>query len=343
MELELTGRECLILNAVIEYYIIHAEPIGSRTLSKKISSAPSPATIRNIMADLEEIGLLQHPHTSAGRIPTDNGYRYYVDNLLKTYSPLKMKGTGFESLSLVQERKELMEEISKRLSSLSRYVGLILAPKVTDLRMKHMDFILLSSQKILAVFISKTGWVYNKIIEVKESYSQEELDLINRYINAECEGLTLSDIRDKLIQEVSEQKNTYKILFENINLLSEEIYQKHSEDLYLQGLTNIIKLPDFADLKRIKLLFKALEKKIKLVQLLDKCIHEEGLKVTIGSENEDPDIQDCSIVMTCYHMGSHMKGALGIIGPTRMRYTEVISIVDYAASIIKKLFHEEET
>ena len=156
MESELTRREGLILNAVIEYYIIHAEPVGSRTLSKKISSNLSPATIRNIMADLEDAGLLQHPHTSAGRIPTDKGYRHYVDNLLKTYSPSKIMGTGFESLSLVHERQGLMEEISKRLSSLSKYIGLILAPKITDLRMKHMDFILLGYHKVLAVFISKS-------------------------------------------------------------------------------------------------------------------------------------------------------------------------------------------
>ena len=197
-----------------------------------------------------------------------------------------------------------MEEVSRRLSYLSKYVGLIIAPKITDLRMKHMDLIVLNSNKILVVFISKTGWVYNKILEVKESFSQEKLNTINQYINTECVHLTLEQIHGKLIERVREGKNLYKILSNNINIINDEIYKKQTEDLYLQGHANILKHPEFADLEKMKALFKTLEEKIKLIQLLDKCIHQEGVKVTIGTENEDPDIQNCSIVMTRYCIGN---------------------------------------
>jgi len=341
MEWELTKREKFIFNIIIEYYTLHAEPIGSRTLSKKLNTSLSPATLRNIMADLEEKGLLKHPHTSAGRIPTDIGYRYHVDNLLKRYCRKKIKKLGLESLSKIQECEGLMEEVSRRLSSLSKYVGLIIAPKITDRRMKHMDFIVLSSNKILVVFISKTGWVYNKIIEVNESYLQEKLNTITRYINTECVNLTLKEIHKKLIERVSEGKNLYKILSENISIINDEIYKKYTEDLYLQGHANILKHPEFADLEKMGTLFKTLEEKIKLVQLLNKCIYQDGIKVTIGAENEDPSIQNCSVVMSSYCMGDRIKGALGVIGPTRMRYPEIINLVDNVAAIIEKLFATE--
>ena len=341
MEFELTKREKLILNAIIEYYTLYAEPIGSRTLSKKLNTSLSPATLRNTMADLEEKGLLKHPHTSAGRIPTDTGYRYHVDHLLKRYSRKKIKKSSLESLSKIQEYGGFMEEVSRRLSSLSKYVGLIISPKITDLRMKHMDFIVLSSNKILVVFIAKTGWVYNKIIEVRESYSQEKLNTVTNYINTECVNLTLKEIHTKLIERVREGKNLYKILSENISIISDEIYKKHTEDLYLQGHANILKHPEFADLEKMKTLFQTLEEKIKLVKLLNKCIHQDGVKVTIGSENEDPAIQNCSIVMSPYFMGDCIKGALGVIGPTRMRYPEIINLVDNVAAIIEKLFAKE--
>lgn len=341
MNLEIGERDKLILDTVIDYYIAYASPIGSRTLSKKIDGHLSPATIRNIMADLEDIGLLQHLHTSAGRIPTDKGYRYYVDTLLKRHHRNKRgKNTSQIELS-VREREELMEEVSRRLSTLSRYVGVILTPKITALRMKHMDFILLSSDKILIVFISQTGWVYNKIIEIRESFSQEELDLVNKYINIECKNLTLSEIRSKLKKTISEERRLYKTILDNLGLLSEEMDKKHSEDCYLQGHSNLLKHPEFTDPGRVKSLFKTLEEKIKIVRLLDKCIDQEGISVTIGSENEVPEIQSCSVVMTNYCMDESTKGALGIIGPTRMRYTEVINLIDNTAIMIERLFQKE--
>ncbi len=341
MKYKLTPREKLILENVIEYYITQAEPIGSRTLSKKIKGVYSPATIRNIMADLEERELLQHLHISAGRIPTDKGYRYYVDNLCKKSPMKKSFKSGFESLSQIHERSELMEEISRQLSHISKYVGLILAPKITDLQMKHMDFIRLGPQKIMIVFISKTGWVYNKIIEIKNFFTQEKLNVINRYINEECAGLNLMEIRQKLFSQVSKIKDLNIHVFESLRILNDEIQKKHSEGLYLQGHINILKHPEFANMKKMRGLLKTLEEKIKLVELLDKCIYETGIKISIGKENEDPNIQDCSVVMTRYQVGKRINGALGIIGPTRMRYTEVINLVNNTATIVEKLFKEE--
>ncbi|MEW5803614.1 MAG: heat-inducible transcriptional repressor HrcA [bacterium] len=338
---ELTGREKLILEAIIKQYINQAEPVGSRTISKRIVLSLSPATIRNIMADLEEKGFLQHPHTSAGRIPTDRGYRYYVDNLSKKQSRKKTKKTGLEPLSKIHEREELMEGTCKLLSFLSKYVGIVISPRITELRMKHMDFISLSPHRILVVFVSETGLVYNRIIEGREPYTEQELKMMNQFVNENCEHLNIFEIREKLMELVSEEKMLYKNLLQNISLLNEEINRSQIESFYLQGHSNILKHPEFADLQKIKALFNAFEEKIKLIRLLDKCIDYEGVKVTIGTENEDLNIRGCSIVMARYRMGSRINGMLGVIGPTRMRYPEVIELVGSAAKIIETLFCEE--
>ncbi|MEW6380063.1 MAG: heat-inducible transcriptional repressor HrcA [bacterium] len=338
---ELTEREKFILEAIIRQYIGMAEPIGSRTISKKINLPLSPATIRNIMADLEEKGYLQHPHTSAGRIPTDQGYRYYVDNLLKSSSRKKSRKTGLEPLSKIHEREELMEGACRLLSLLSKYVGIVIPPKITDLRMKRMDFIPLSSHRILAVFVSETGLVYNKIIEAREPYTERELNMMNQFINERYQHMNIVQIRDKLMEVVSEEGRLYKNLFDNINLLSEEISRSQTDSLYLQGQSNILKHPEFADVQKIRALFDAFEEKIKLIRLLDKCIDYEGVRVIIGAENDNPDIQDCSIVAARYQMGTLASGVIGVIGPTRMRYQEVIELVGSAAKIIDTLFSEE--
>ncbi len=338
---ELEGREKLILDAIIKQYINQAEPIGSRTISKKIDLPLSPATIRNIMADLEEKGFLHHPHTSAGRIPTDRGYRYYVDNILKKHTRKKTKKKGLELLSNLHEREDLMEETCKILSFLSKYVGIAISPRITELRMKHMDFISLGPHRILVVFISETGLVFDRIIEVKEPYTEQELSMMHQFVNENYGHLNIVQIREKLMELVSEERMLYKTLSDSINLLSEEISKSQVESFYLQGHSNILKHPEFADLQKIKSLFNALEEKIKLIRLLDKCIDYEGVQVTIGTENEDLDIRGCSIVMARYRMGSRINGVLGVIGPTRMRYPEVIELVGSAATILETLFSEE--
>jgi len=342
MAQELAEREKLILDAVIRQYITQAEPVGSRTISKKTGVPLSPATIRNIMADLEEKGYLHHLHTSAGRIPTDIGYRYYVDNLLTKHSRKKTKKTGLEPLSKIREREDLMEGTCKLLSFLSKYLGIVISPRITELRMKHMDFISLGPHRILVVFISETGMVFDRIIEAKEPYTEQELSMMHQFVNENYGHLNIVQIREKLLDLVSEERMLYKNLSESINLLSEEISRSQIESLYLQGHSNILKHPEFTDIQKIKTLFNALEEKIKLIRLLDKCIDYEGVRVTIGSENEDLNIQDCSIVMARYRMGSRINGVLGVIGPTRMRYPEVIELVSSAARIIETFFYEEE-
>lgn len=338
---ELAEREKLILDAVIKLYITQGEPVGSRTISKKIDSPLSPATIRNIMADLEEKGFLHHLHTSAGRTPTDRGYRYYVDNLLKKHSRKKTRKTGLELLSKIHEREDLMEETCKLLSLLSKYLGIVISPRITELRMKHMDFISLGPLRILVVFISETGIVYDRIIETKEPYAEQELSMMHQFVNENYGHLNILQIREKLLELVSEQRMLYKNLSESINLLSEEISKSQIESLYLQGHSNILKHPEFTDIQKIKALFNALEEKIKLIRLLDTCIDFDGVRVTIGTENADLNIRDCSIVMARYRMGSRINGVLGVIGPTRMRYPEVIELVSSAAKIIETFFSEE--
>jgi heat-inducible transcriptional repressor len=337
---ELDERSKQILEAVVNCYIATAEPVGSRTISRKYNFKLSPASIRNIMADLEEMGYLKHPHTSAGRLPTEKGYRFYVQ-CLKTL-PLQSEkyiadfydgyGQGIEELD------QLLRQASRLLSMKTSYIGVVLAPRMRQMIFKHIDFVHLRDNLILVIFVSRSGLVHQKIIHVSESYTQEKLDQMTRCLNEHFKDMALSQIRSKLLEMMSHDKLLYDKLLKRALMLSEELFYSEEESkVYIDGQLNIFNQPEFSDLDKMKAIFAAFEEKSQLINLLDKCLADKGLQILIGSENQIEEMRDCSFITTTYNVGNSVMGALGVIGPTRMEYSNVIPLVESTALMVSQM------
>lgn len=341
--MDLGARNSEILSAVIHSYIKKAYPVGSRTFTKDFDFGLSPATIRNIMADLEDMGYLTQPHTSAGRIPTEKGYKFYVDSLMKENrwaleEPFLEE--GYQHLR-IEDIRELLHETSKFLSVFSHYTGLVLSPKFSRIILNQIRFIRLRKKHIMAIYVSDDGMLYNKVIEVEDELSWSELDRIALYLNNRFGGMTLQDIKNKLMAEIEEEKRLYnKLMIRAIQLAKESLDISGEGEVYLEGASNILDVPEFAIAEKMKLIFKAFEERYNIIQLLNRFIDSAGVKVSIGSENSFLGIEDCSLVISTYKKGNQILGILGIIGPTRMEYSKVIPVVDYAAKMLSK--HLEE-
>lgn len=329
--------------AIVHSHVLTAEPVGSRTISKNYDLGLSPATIRNTMADLEEMGLLTHPHTSAGRIPTDQGYRFYVDNLVNI-PPLSRDETEHIDQGLrenLNEFAQIMGTTSKMLSEVSKQAGLVFLPKLSVSLFKHIEFIRMRANQALAIFVTESGLVHNKIIELEEDFSQDKLVRISHYLNHQFAGMTLQEIRHKVQEMMRKEKEEYDNLFKKAIQLSQITFSEQTGtegEIYLGGTVNILEQPEFAtNIEKMKAIFKAFEEKSNLIKLLDKCMEEEGIRILIGSESMVEEMQDCSLVTHSYKYGNKIVGALGIIGPKRMEYPRIIAIVDYTAKAVSRL------
>lgn len=334
---QLNDRSRRILEAIIEDYIGTAEPIGSRAVTRRHHIGLSPATVRNVMADLEEMGYLVSPHTSAGRVPTEKGYRFYVDSLLQV-GPLTTQqqhriDRHYRRQGLrVEER---LREAGKVLSAISSYTGIVMAPRFTSTVFRHIEFIRLSEGKILVVFVSQAGMVQNKIIETDEPIPPRELEQVSNYLNRTLGGLSIQEAKARLVEEMAEDKALYdKLLARALQLSREVLNEEPGGQVFIEGASNIFEQPEFADLERMKRLFKTFEQKGLLVELLDKSQRAEGVKIFIGSETEYSEIAGCSLITSTYSSRRGVIGTLGVIGPTRMPYSMVIPIVDYTARLV---------
>lgn len=324
-----------ILKAVITTYIDTGEPIGSRTISKKYNFGLSPATIRNIMADLEDMDYLSHPHTSSGRVPTEKGYRLYIDNLI---SDNEMEYIDEEEFAMRYQHKkmamsDLLHETSLLLSMLSHYTGVVTMPRFTSIILKYLKFISLEKRCIMVIFVSQEGVVLDKVFEVDVDYSQNELDGIALYVNKKLEGYTIGEIKDKLLEGMRMDRAHYNELLIKVFKHSEDSFSKDGE-IYLEGTTNVLNHPEFSDVEKMKHLFKAFEEKYTILKLLNKCLDSEGVNVYIGLGSLG--INNCSVVAANYRDGNRVLGTIGVIGPTRMEYSKVIPLVDVTARVITK-------
>jgi len=338
----LNKRNENILRAIVRSYLIHAEPVGSRTISRQFNLGLSPATIRNTMSDLEEMGYLAQPHTSAGRLPTDKGYRYYVDSLMD-----KMILSSEEEAQIKKgclrkgsERDDLMESTSMVLSRASRQAGLVALSGLTYIVLKHIHFVKLSSRQLLVVIVSETGLVQNRIIKIEDEFAQEKLDELSKYLNDQFEGLTLDQIRENIYEKIALEKARYDSLFEKELKLIKKVFKKEktSANVYVGGTSNIFDQPEFRDdLEKMRTIVSALEEKDRLVKILNRCIEEDNINVIIGSENDLEDLRDCTLVTKKYQYGEGLAGVLGIIGSKRMEYPRVVAIVDYTAQLLSGL------
>jgi len=340
MDLTLTDRMKEVLRLVIENYNQTAEPVGSLAIAKKSNLNLSSATIRNIMSELEAMGLLVQPHPSAGRIPTEKGYRFYVNYLLDVH---ELSGEEKQKLRsrypiYQAEGKDLFRETSRILSASSHHLGVVWAPRMNLLVLQHIEFVRLRRHLALAILVSTTGIVQNRIIEMEEDLSQSVLDHLSEYLNGFLTGLTLFQVREKLLEEMRIEKRAYDHLFEQALKLGEQAFSSFDEtDVFIEGRTNILSEPEFGNVSTMADLFRAFEEKATMVKLLDKCMAPQGVQIAIGSESEVQEMETCSIVTSTYGCAGEVWGALGVIGPRRMNYSRIVPLVDYAARVLSEI------
>jgi heat-inducible transcriptional repressor len=341
--MDLDERNRRVLQAVIDSYIEGGAPIGSTVLVKRFDFGVSSATLRNIMAELEELGYLTHPHTSAGRIPTDRGYRYYSDSLISIENDADeiMEDQIRKTPTLHgDDFHDLMEEASRFLATLSHCAGVVLAPSETEVNYKHIEFVRLRGRQVLIIFVTSTGIVQNKLVELDESIRQQDLNRFSAYLDEELEHGTLAEVRQRLIKKLEEEKLLFMRLMEETFRASQEVQERENEKVYIGGASQILENPEFATVHKMKALLKAFEDKYKLLKLLDRSAAAQGIKVFIGSENPYFEMQGCSMVVGSYQAGPNVVGTLGVIGPTRMQYKQVIHVVDYTSKLLSKLLGE---
>jgi heat-inducible transcriptional repressor len=341
---ELGDRDRQVLEAIILEYTQSGAAVGSRAIAKKYGLNVSPATIRNVMADLEDLGLLYQPHTSAGRVPTDLGLRIYIDAIvqIQRLSVGDRERIRRAYRSGVQGIESLLRETSRVLSSFSRQAGVVLTPRLANMVFRRIEFIRLRSHVVMAILVSKAGIVHNTMFEVEEDISQEKLDKYSRYLNDVLRGLTIHQVKVRLVEEMKREKVLFDHLLSKTLELSQQALEKNLEEseLFINGSTNLLDNPEFADVAQMRRLFTAFEEKSKIINLLDKSIAAEGVSICIGSESELQDMEGISFITSPYTSGEEVLGTLGVIGPTRMDYSRIIPLVDYTAKLLSKMLEQ---
>lgn len=333
--MDLPTRDQEILRATILCYIRTAAPVGSRTLTKNTELGLSPATIRNVMADLEELGYLAQPHTSAGRIPTEKAYRFYVDDLLSAgRTGLEDAASPTVRLTPAEDLKDTLQEASKLLSFLSHYTGVVVTPKPVALRLRQVEFFRLGGGQVLGVFLTADGLVQHKRLELDSDPDLDQLRRIADEINTRFSGQDLSSIRATLREEMRQHKRDYDRLMERVLAAAWGSMTPSSGDVYVEGTGNILELPEFADVERMKALFKTFEEKYMMTTLIEKSLTADGVCVYIGSENASLGVNDLSLVVANYRWGEQTFGTLGVLGPMRMEYERVIPLVSRMATVL---------
>jgi heat-inducible transcriptional repressor len=339
---ELSLRDQEVLKAVILDYIHTGEPVGSRTVSRKYMKHLGPATIRNIMADLEDLGYLYQPHTSAGRVPTEKGLRLYLESLM-------------ESRRLEKEEQELIrrayqdttgstEDVLKRtsqvLSELCSQVGVVLFPRLENVRVRRIEFVQLHEGYILTIIIAESGIVHHRLIHSDENISQEELDKYSRYLNDILSELTLGEVKSRLIEEMQQDKMTFDNIYaRTMKLLGELLRQ--TEDLeasvHIEGQSNLLNNPEFSDIERLRQIIKTFEDKSRIVKLLDMAIEsKEGVHVILGPESQIKEFHEIGVVSSPYRRGDFILGVIGVIGSKRMDYPRIVPIVEFTAQVVSE-------
>jgi heat-inducible transcriptional repressor len=345
-DLDLEPRAREVLREIILQHIANGEPIGSRTLSKCGKFQLSPASLRNVMADLEDLGFLQQPHTSAGRIPTDRGYRYFINHLMKSRAlTLREREVIDEEVGNASEIDEVLHLSSSVLSKLSDQVGVIFMPTLLQFAIRSMDFILVADNRIMCVAVGVNGVVVNKVIETRYVCTRDELEKIGRYITIEFAGCTLDLIRRRLIRMTEQERTQHdQMLQKTISLGIEAVNDvaPFEHELYVEGAASILNKPEYADAASFRKTFLALQEKEKLVEILETCLSEEGLQILVGSESDFTQMHNFSIVARRYGSASAPLGMVGIIGPMRMEYARMAPLVDYLSRALSRKIEEEQ-
>ncbi|MEY8877492.1 MAG: heat-inducible transcriptional repressor HrcA [Leptothrix sp. (in: b-proteobacteria)] len=334
----LDDRARMLLKTLVERYIADGQPVGSRTLSKTSGLELSPATIRNVMSDLEELGLIASPHTSAGRIPTARGYRLFVDSMLTS------RGLGLDpshpSVNLHSEPlqpdqpKRVIANAAQLLSSLSHFVGVITVPKKASV-FRHMEFLRLGERRVLLILVSPDGDVQNRVLFTAHDYNQSQLVEATNYLNAHYAGLTIDAVRERLKHEVDALRGEIGVLMQAAVQAGTDAVNEDTDQVIVSGERNLLGVQDFgSDLGSIRKMFDLFEQKTQLLRLLDGSSRAEGVRIYIGGESGMVPMEELSVVSAPYEVNGQLVGTLGVIGPTRMAYDRMIQIVDITARLV---------
>ena len=342
----LNARSEHLLKTLIDRYIADGTPVGSRTLAKHAEINVSPATIRNIMADLEEMGLIQSPHTSAGRIPTQAGYRVFVDSLVK-FRPLE---SAAEEQLRVQLRRdtdpgELFARASGMISQITHLAGVVMVPRLDEEnRFRQIEFLSLSEKRILVILVTGSGQVLNRVIEAEHVYSPSELVQSANYFNETYGGSTLQEVKNALLREIQSDSETMQKGIRLAAKVAEQMFSDEREKgVVVSGEANLMDVPEMEDVRKLRKVFDIFSTKQDLLDLLDRSMKAGGVNIFIGKESGYEGLDDCSVVTAPYSVEDQIVGTIGVVGPTRMAYDRVIPVVDITARLISKVLTSQES
>ncbi len=335
----LSPRDREILKDIIYTHILSGEPVSSRAVSKHAQHSLSAASIRNIMADLEETGLLAQPHSSAGRVPTEAAYRLYVGSLMQMRKISNRERSYIEDylLDASNDTDHLMSAATHLLSELSDQVGVVLTPSIDEIVLKSIDFVYLGRRRVLCVMVSTTGFLDHLVIEGETDFTREELVRISNYVTSNFSGRRLPQIRDQLLRMMdAERAHVDRWLASAIDLARRAIDSSSEQEVLVEGTTSLLDRPELSDVDRIRQVFDTFADKARLVEMLNKCLTGEGVRVVLGNDSDVTSELDFSLVATSYGVGDTTLGSLGIIGPSRMEYPRVVPLVRYLGETLSK-------
>ncbi len=342
----LDDRAKMLLKTLVERYIADGQPVGSRTLSKTSGLELSPATIRNVMSDLEELGLIASPHTSAGRIPTARGYRIFVDTMLTTRrgsAPAPMQGGVMLDEQLQPDQpKRVIAHAAQMLSNLSQFVGVVTAPRKASV-FRHMEFLRLGERRVLLILVSPDGDVQNRVLFTAHDYTQGQLVEATNYLNAHYAGQSIEAVRERLKNEVDALRGEIGVLMQAAVQAGSDAVHEDADQVIVSGERKLLDVQDFgADLGSIRKMFDLFEHKTQLLRLLDGSSRAEGVSIYIGGESGVVPIEELSIVSAPYEIDGQIVGTLGVIGPTRMAYDRMIQIVDITSRLVGNALSQKQ-
>ncbi len=336
----LNDRAQQLLRTLVEQYIREGQPVGSRSLSRESGMALSAATIRNVMADLEELGFVTSPHTSAGRVPTDKGYRFFVDTLLKV-RPLETEAVQIIQQGLVSRSDDpnaLVAAASKMLSSITQLAGVVTLPRQEHKELTQIEFLSLSDNRVLAVLVTNGREVQNRVMQLERTYSSEELRRAANYLNQQFAGRDLSTVREKLVAQLKQtREHLNQSMIDAIWLAQQVVASDEARppmQYVIAGETNLMGFAELSSVEKLRRLFEAFNQQHDVLHLLDQSLRAEGVQIFIGHESGHTIFDDCSVITAPYAIDKEVVGVLGVIGPTRMAYERVIPIVDLTARLL---------
>ena len=336
-EIQLSDRAETLLRELVRRYISDGEPVGSRTLSRESGLELSAATIRNVMADLEDLGLIRSPHTSSGRVPTQLGYRVFVDTMLKV-KPLDAASVNEINSGLASARDpdELMSMASELLSQITQFAGVVLLPGGEPANLRQIEFLPLAEDRILAILVTEDGRVQNRVLFVDRKYTPGELVEAANFFNERYSGCALNEVRRRLVQDMEHDSISMNRMMRTAVNMAKELFgdETASDSVVVSGETNLMSVPDFDQVEKLREIFDAFKAKQDLLQLLDKSMNARGISIFIGEESGYNALTDCSVVTAPYESDGRCIGVLGVVGPTRMSYEDVIPVVDITARFL---------